>query len=129
MMTKLLKTYPLSLLGTIAVLILSLAPIGAPEIAQDVPLFDKWAHFIMYGGLTVIIWWELLRAQGRQVPSSRLTVQGLVCPVLWGGLMELCQANLTTYRSGEWLDFLANSIGVLLGCGIMLVYKARMKSR
>ena len=124
-MTKSLKTYPLSILCVIAIIILSLAPVGAPEVARDVPLFDKWAHFIMYGGLTTIVWWEMLRSKGKAVHRSRLAVQGLICPVLLGGLMELCQAYLTTYRSGEWMDFLANSIGVLLGCGIMLAYKAR----
>lgn len=28
--------------------------------------------------------------------------------------MELGQAYLTTYRSGDWLDFAANSTGVVL---------------
>lgn len=29
--------------------------------------------------------------------------------------MELMQAYCTTYRSGEWLDFLADSLGALIG--------------
>lgn len=125
MATKMLKNYPLSILCTLGIAVLSLAPIGAPEMAQDVPLFDKWAHFVMYGCLTIIVWWEMLHSKEETVHGSRLAVQGLICPVFLGGLMELCQANLTTYRSGEWLDFLANSIGVLLGCGIMLAYRAK----
>jgi VanZ family protein len=32
-----------------------------------------------------------------------------------GGMIELAQAYLTTCRSGEWLDLLANSIGVVIG--------------
>jgi VanZ family protein len=32
-----------------------------------------------------------------------------------GGMIELAQAYLTTCRSGEWADLLANSIGVVLG--------------
>lgn len=40
--------------------------------------------------------------------------------------MELAQKYLTTYRSGEWLDALANSIGVLLAAGVaLLVYGVR----
>jgi hypothetical protein len=35
--------------------------------------------------------------------------------ILLGGLVELGQAYCTTTRSGEWLDFWADSIGVLLG--------------
>ena len=42
--------------------------------------------------------------------------------ILLGGLMELLQAYCTTTRSGEWLDFWADSLGVLLGnaLGILL---------
>ena len=39
--------------------------------------------------------------------------------------MELAQAYLTTYRSGDWWDFVANSIGVVIGVvlGLMLSQK------
>jgi hypothetical protein len=42
---------------------------------------------------------------------------------LLGGLIELLQAYCTTTRSGEWFDFWADSIGVLLGAGIGLLMK------
>ena len=39
-----------------------------------------------------------------------------LAPLLMGGLIELAQAYCTGgRRSGEWLDFLANSLGVVLG--------------
>lgn len=109
---------PWSLICAACIVILSLAPVGAPEVARDVPLADKWAHFVMYATLTVIIWVERRRHCVRTSADTRLFAYGFLCPVLLGGLMELCQACLTTYRSGEWMDFLANSIGVLLGCAI-----------
>ena len=40
--------------------------------------------------------------------------------VALGGLMELLQAYATTTRSGEWLDFWADSVGVLLGTAVGL---------
>lgn len=107
---------PLSTLCAICIAILSLAPIGAPEIAHDVPLADKWAHFVMYATLTLIIWMERRYRCGTSSGGMRLAVWGMLFPIMLGGMMELCQAYLTTYRSGEWMDFLANSIGVLLGC-------------
>lgn len=30
------------------------------------------------------------------------------------GVIELAQAYLTTYRTGDWADFATNSMGVLL---------------
>ena len=46
-----------------------------------------------------------------------------LAPIVMSGLIELAQAHLTGgNRSGDWLDFLANSIGVVLGnvIGILL---------
>ena len=117
MLTKTLKNYPLSLICTLAITILSLAPIGAPEVAQDVPFFDKWAHFVMYGGLSFLLFYET------KTRSLLLASALLLYACLLGGLMEIGQATLTTYRSGEWLDFVADSIGVLLGCPIALLAK------
>jgi len=109
-----LKRYPLSHLVIATIIILSLAPI--PEIPHlpSISLLDKWAHFVMYGGLCLVIWWEYLRQHAR-VNWKRSIVGAILLPVALGGLMELAQAYLTTCRSGEWLDFVADTIGVILG--------------
>lgn len=47
---------------------------------------------------------------------KRLLVGGLLAPIIMGGLVELAQAYLTNgVRSGDWLDFAANSCGALSG--------------
>ncbi len=124
MIAKVIKRYPFSLLCTLAIIVLSLAPIGAPEVAQDVPFYDKWAHFVMYGTLALIVWWELCRKESKietgkietgKIKPSKLIVLGIIFPIILGILMELGQAYLTTYRSGECMDAIANSTGVLLG--------------
>ena len=108
-----LKRYPLSHFVAAAIIILSLAPI--PDVPQltDINLFDKWVHFIMYGGLCLIIWWEYLR-QHSKTNWARAIIGAILLPIILGGLLELGQAYLTTCRSGEWLDFVADSIGVSL---------------
>lgn len=118
MLTKLFKQYPLSLLTLTVVLFLSLFPFGPMKIAGDVPLADKWTHMVMYAGLAGVIWWE----KGRHCPLTQsggltkdLLFWGLLVPVLLGGALELVQKYCTTYRSGEWLDFLADAIGAVLG--------------
>ena len=122
MLTKLLKHYPLSVLTLAAVLFLSLYPFGPLEIAGDVPLADKWTHMVMYAGLAGVIWWEWIRqAHHKESRCGGLTRDllfwGLLVPVLLGGALELVQAYCTTYRSGEWLDFVADAIGAVLGSG------------
>lgn len=108
-----LKRYPLSHLVTAVIIILSLAPIpDVPQLAS-INLFDKWTHFVMYAGLCLVIWWEYLR-QHRTTDWRRVSIGAILLPIILGGLMELGQTYLTTCRSGEWLDFIADSVGVLL---------------
>ena len=61
----------------------------------------------------------------------RLFIGVFLAPLLMGGLIELAQANCTGgNRSGDWLDFAANSIGVVAGNLIgMLLAKCFAKGR
>jgi VanZ family protein len=43
-------------------------------------------------------------------------------PALIGGALELIQNYCTTYRSGEWLDFVADSIGAAIVGAIVVIY-------
>ena len=113
METKLIRKYPFSLLTICIIVCLSLFPI--PEIPQapDVPFLDKWTHMVMYGGLCLIIWYEYLRSHN-SINTQKITLYGYVCPVAMSGLLELAQEYLTTCRSGEWMDLLANTTGATL---------------
>lgn len=113
MLTHYIKTYPLGLLIALAIVALSLAPFPEIPAAEDIPLADKWTHMVMYGSLTLIIWIQYLRSH-QKTNWVKLVIGGILAPAAWGGLMELAQAYLTTYRSGDWLDFIANCIGVVI---------------
>lgn len=126
MLTNCLKRYPLSHLVAVVIVILSLYPFGEIEIMGDVPLADKWTHMVMYGGFTIVIWSEYWHHHA-QPQWSRLILWGIIAPIVMSGVMELLQAYATTYRSGEWFDLLANSIGVALGTGIGLLIWALRK--
>lgn len=114
------KRYPLSNVVATAIVILSLIPI--PEVPQleNISLLDKWVHMVMYGGLCVVIWWEYLR-QHRSIHWHRALVGAVLLPVALGGGLELAQKYLTTCRSGEWLDFMANSVGVGLAALVAVI--------
>lgn len=114
------KRYPLSNVVATAIVILSLIPI--PEVPQleNISLLDKWVHMVMYGGLCMVIWWEYLR-QHRSIHWRRALVGAVLLPVALGGGLELAQKYLTTCRSGEWLDFMANSVGVGLAALVAVI--------
>lgn len=80
--------------------ILSLMP--APDIGGS----DKLAHFIAYGLLSA--WFSLIVEQRR---SLWIILFGLIG---YGLLLEWLQ-SLTSYRSGDIADAIANSLGVITG--------------
>lgn len=109
-----LRGYPVTLFLVVCIILLSLLPLPDVQMQMHVPLADKWTHMLMYGVLTLTFWLEYARGH-RQRSVLHLLVLGMAAPVAMGGLLELAQAYLTTCRSGEWLDFVANSIGVGVG--------------
>ncbi len=122
-----LKRYFMSLMFALAICIVSLIPIRDVPF-EDVRFIDKWAHLLMYGALSFTLWLEIWQANHPK---------GLLCqlllafgfPLLLGGLLELCQAYLTTSRSGDWLDFAANATGAALISIIMPVVNVVWKKR
>ncbi|MBQ2332637.1 MAG: VanZ family protein, partial [Prevotella sp.] len=90
-------------------------------------------HIAMYAGTFGIMWIEYLRKNDTYNRKKMLWL-GIVAPILMGGLIEILQANCTGgRRSGEWLDFFADAIGVIIAAifGILLVWyhaKARTDS-
>ena len=111
---KRLCHYPLSLCVGLVIIVLSLYPFGHIELAEHVPLADKWTHMVMYGVLAFVIWWENTRSHDHRY-DVRLVVWVLLLPIVLGGVLELAQHYLATYRSGEWLDLVADAIGAAVG--------------
>lgn len=104
--------YKFSILISIAIIILCTIPVpDVPEL-EDVPFFDKWVHFVMYGALTCAMYLD--RKLSRANTNRIFILAAFVYPSLLGGLMELVQAYCTTCRSGDWLDFYADTFGAFL---------------
>lgn len=96
---------------TLAILTLSLFPIPEVPHIEDIPLVDKWVHFIMYGGLLMCVWIDWIRKKLR--PKFKHNFYSILFGIALGGLIELIQPLVS--RSGEMLDFYADSIGVFIG--------------
>ena len=110
--------YRLTALILLIITILSVIPVPEVPDLEDVPFIDKWVHFVMYGSLTFAMYVDR-RLQHSNTNITFITTAFLF-PSLWGGLMELVQAYLTTCRSGEWLDFYADAFGAFLATIISL---------
>lgn len=114
------KEYFWTTLTSLAIVVLSTIPIPENPPLGDVPLMDKWVHMVMYAGLVFVMWVDHVVRNKRAflwMPCGSM----MVYAVALGGLMELVQANLTTCRSGDWIDFEADAIGVVCG-GLLCIY-------
>lgn len=79
---------------------------------DEITNLDKLVHFCMYFGLSSVIWieylWHHTSANWRQ-----LFPIAVLFPILMSGIIEILQETCTETRSGDWMDFIANSIGAL----------------
>ncbi len=108
------KTYPWSCLCVLCIWILCLIPIPDTPLSQ-INLMDKWTHFVMFGGLCVLLWVEY-GLKHRQIDRQKTFFYAFLTPILLGALVEIVQATCTGgNRSGDPLDFLADVVGVALG--------------
>lgn len=109
-----LKRYPISLFIIVVVIYLSFFRPPSVEIGK-IPGIDKLAHVCMYGGLSGMLWFEFLRNHRKYDEVMwHAWVGAVLCPVMMSGLIELLQEYCTSYRGGDWFDFVANSVGVTL---------------
>lgn len=112
---QLVRTYPVALLCFLLIWYLSFFTPPKTEL-DDVAFIDKWVHVVMYGGSCLVLWIEHLRHHyltKQPLCRQRLLLWAWVAPILMSGLIELLQAYCTGgRRSGDWLDFAANAVGV-----------------
>ncbi len=108
------RRYPISTVCIAVIWVLCLIPIPETPLSH-VNMIDKWTHFVMYGGLCLLLWAEH-GYQHHRIHWRKALVWALLMPVLMGGLIEVVQATCTNgNRSGDSIDFVADAIGVGLG--------------
>lgn len=108
-----MKNHPITTILIAIIWYLSLFTPPKTEL-EHIRFIDKWTHLVMYGSLVFVLWMEDWRKQKQNFGLKRRICLYLL-PVAMSGLIELAQAYCTTTRSGDWMDFLANAIGGLLG--------------
>ena len=105
---KLRKYFPLTLACVALIWYLCLFRPPHVRTLDDIPYIDKIVHLSMYLGTCSVFWFEY-KCNGYKWHKCRLALIGVVAPILMSGVIELAQAYLTTYRTGDWADFATNS--------------------
>lgn len=123
------SNYPISCLYMAFIWVLCFMDVPNTPL-DNITLIDKWTHILMYAGTCATIWYEYLRRHD-SIVRARVFLLAWLAPLVMSGLIEILQEYCTGgRRSGDWLDFAANAIGVTLGnvIGILLAaYLARKR--
>lgn len=90
------------------------------------PGFDKLVHSGFFF-LLVILWCNgIIRQQNGRVISYKTAAIVTFISILFGGLIELLQLTVFTWRSGEWPDLFADTTGACMGIlGVMIIDRAK----
>ena len=106
-----LRKYGFSILAVLLLLVLSFFKPPSIDPPPSLLPLDKIVHFLMYFGVAGALWFDYLRGNGNKMKRGYGVAFGF--PLVLGGVIELVQEYATSYRGGEWGDFLANSLGVV----------------
>lgn len=100
--------------------------IHPPQVLEEAPRnSDKLVHASAYF-LFCIIWFLYLYLSKQSRTFKRALSIAIIWSLLYGMVIELLQLELTTYRTGDFLDMLANSTGILLAALALHFLKNRL---
>lgn len=108
-MWKKIARWSVTLAYAAGIYYLSVMPGNGPEFF---PLQDKVFHFVMYAGLAFLFVWSLRITSLRFWPH--VPVLAAAFAVAYGALNEINQLRIP-YRSAEFMDIVANTLGAALG--------------
>lgn len=92
----------------ITLLIGYLSFIKVPRVDVEVANSDKWGHSFAYFTLSLCWLFTFFR-----FPKKKYLIV-MLC-IIYGIIIEVLQTTLTTHRTGDFLDAIANTIGILSG--------------
>ena len=105
-----------ALLATLVIASLSLGKVPKLNLALQVKSGDKYLHFAAYFSLT-LLWIFALRDH---IGKSVYKIFVPLALIIYGIILEGLQSGLTSYRTGDIYDAIANTLGVL---GALMLHK------
>ncbi|WP_299155923.1 VanZ family protein [uncultured Tenacibaculum sp.] len=98
---------------TTSIAILSLIKVGPQPI--QINNLDKYEHLLAY---FVLSFFWLLALKKAKINDFII----VFCCVIYGIIIEVLQVTITSYRSGDVLDIIANTTGILIAYIIYFLF-------
>ena len=122
------NSYPGILCGIVILILTGLPGSVFPRVKPVVGI-DKVVHVLMYAGFAFACIWGYRKqfvSNGLQYKKKALLL-AIIISIAYGGLTELMQEYLIPSRTGDWIDFLADSLGTLIGITVFYVFYRHKK--
>ena len=115
-----LKTYffVITILYSIALTVLCLIELNG-VIEVNISFGDKIFHSLSYIVLTVL--WYYTLYYNLKFNKGESLIYAVVISIIFGIVIEVLQETVTTYRSSDIIDILANSFGAILAAVVIAI--------
>ncbi len=128
-MLKTTLSYWKSILSVIVIVYLSFA---SPSDYREMPnvnilFFDKIVHVALYLFLTIVLIFDFRSHNKFSKNNSIYIVQCILFPIVLGGCIEIAQDKWFYPRTAEWVDWLADILGVTIALVVTLFYKRKIQ--
>ncbi len=122
------NSIPGILCGTVILILTGLPGSLLPPVKPVVGM-DKVVHLLMYATFAFLCIWGYRRqfVENGEAYRKKALMLALVISIAYGGLTELMQEFLVPKRTGDWFDFLADSIGTGIGVLVFHLFFRRKK--
>lgn len=110
----------IAIVATVFLAILSLSAVPKLNLGLGIKAGDKYLHFIAYFGLS-LMWYFALKDKINDKIFKIFVPLGLI---FYGIILEGLQSGLTTYRTGDIYDAIANTAGVIVA---LILFKKIIK--
>lgn len=89
--------------------------------------FDKFTHCGLFFVMTVLYCSGYLRKYNLTYLSAvkAIIITGAI--ILYGGVIEILQEYIFTWRSGDWTDLFADTVGTCMGIFSVIIITASVK--
>ncbi len=84
---------------------------------------DKIVHFLMYFGLSIVASFMYIHENNGRIIILKLILLAILLPILYGGFIEIVQQRYFPDRTGDWFDFLADTLGSLAALPVALTLR------
>ena len=117
-----LKYYGPAILWALFILIICAIPFGdVGSSSLFFPGFDKLVHCGLFFVLSVLYCYGSIRKWQTHSIRIEIAMKNTIVLVSYGAFVEMLQRYIFTWRSGDWNDLLADSIGGCMGIFAVLI--------